>query len=158
MLPAHCRRGHNRLCMAVADGSEQLIMKSDHCWSLAQAFPQATEVLYLEPEFALVPEALRALQKGMVLLGGSNGDVGVGALVGKGAHTPLAAIAVCQGCSSTACQPAPSISFRAIALQHRVPELSPNDKDNISCRWMSGWPGTTGAGMTAVLHAYAHNS
>ena len=81
-------------------------------------------VMYLEPEPAEVPEALGALHKGMAVLGSSNSDMRVGALVGEGAHAPLAAISEGCGRCSAPSEPAPGVSFRAVGLrkkrQHRL--------------------------------------
>ena len=81
--------------MLFTDEGSSLTANSVH--ALADPLSEPREVLYLEPELAVVPEALWAPHKGMAVLGSSNSDMGVGALVSKGAHASLAAIAVWQG-------------------------------------------------------------
>ena len=57
----------------------------------------------LEPELAVVPEALRAIHKGVAALWRSNNDVRVGALVCKGADGALATLVEWQGGCGAAC-------------------------------------------------------
>ena len=80
----------------------------------------AADSLYLEPELAVIPEALRALHEGVAVLRSSYGDVRVGALISEGAHAPLAAIADSEGRCSAAGQPAPGVPVCSVSLQSEV--------------------------------------
>ena len=94
-------------------------------------------VMYLEPEPAEVPEALGAIHKGMAVLGSSNSDMRVGALVGEGAHAPLAAISEGCGRCSAPSEPAPGVSFRAVGLRKERQHSLKSDKSGILHRLLS---------------------